>query len=214
MQWLSETEALQDWWVARPDSDAPGDLYRCWQVPGRGHGSGLLGVDGLRRDVEQLRAAGVRNSMQDFHPPDAHPETAFLLSALIGGMRRWSAEGVPMPGVERIKLAATSYVCRDEIGFRTRGLSQEADELGHSLGGLRYPTIEYAVDRFYEELGESIAPDWRRRALPREEVARRYGSPERWFVLARGALDAMIAEGTVRADHREQFLDHLRGRIA
>lgn len=214
VQWLSETEAMQDWWVARPDSDAPGDRYRCYQVPGRGHGAGLLPFEGLQHDVAQLRSAGIANTMTGFHPPDAHPETGFLLSAVLDGMRKWRRAGVPMPRVERIALKATSYVRRDPIGFHMRGLHPIADPLGHSLGGVRYPTIDYAVERFFEEPSADLTPNWRRVALSREEVLARYRSFDRWLVLAGGALDDAIAAGRIRADHREQFLRFLEARIA
>ncbi|MGH3277932.1 MAG: alpha/beta hydrolase domain-containing protein [Trebonia sp.] len=209
VQWLSETEALQDWWVARPDSDRSGDLYRCYQVPGRGHGAGLLPLEGLQADAAALRSAGIPTSLAGFRPPASHPESAYLLSALLSGMCRWRHEGTPLPRVARIEMEAASYVRRDAVGWHMRGLAPRADDLGHSLGGVRYPTIDYALARMYEEPGAAITPMWHREPMSRDEVARRYGSAGRWLILALSSLDDAIARGMIRADHAEAFAEFL-----
>jgi hypothetical protein len=212
--WQSENEAIQEYWVDRPDSDAPGDLYRCWQVPGRGHGAGILPLEGLQRDWSQLRAAGIGGGFEHFHPSAAHPESAFIISAMLDGMRRWRNDGVPMAKVPRLEYDAAPVVRRDDIGRFTTGLRFQADDLGHVTGGVRYPTIDVPVDIFWEVPSEAFPAVWMRDPMPREWIEKRYRSAERWLAIATGALDRAIELGTVRIDHRSRFIEFLRTLVA
>lgn len=207
--WQSESEAVQEFWVGRPDSDALDDRYRCWQVVGRGHGSGIIGTAGYAHDWDQLRAAGVHGGFEYFTPSAPHWETAYILSAMVTGIRRWTLDGVPMPRVPRIELDLAPVVRRDAIGRFMTGVRIAVDELGHAKGGVRYPTIDVPRERFWSPPSESFIPDWRRDPMAREEVEERYGSEGRWRVLATSSLDDAIARGVVREDHRERFLQNL-----
>jgi hypothetical protein len=198
----------------RPDSDAPGDLYRCWQVPGRGHGAGILPSEGLEQDRSQLRAAGIGGSFEHFHPSAAHPESAFIISALLDGMRRWRNKGIPMARVPRLEYDTAPVVRRDDIGRFTTGLRFSTDELGHAIGGVRYPTIDVPVDIFWEVPSDAFPAAWTRDPMPGKWIRRRYRSALQWIETATAALDRAIDSGTIRPDHRTRFIDFLRDHTA
>lgn len=150
----------------------------------------------------------------DFDPPAAHHESAFIISAMLDGMRRWRNEGVPMAKVPRLEYDAAPVVRRDGIGRFTTGLRFQTDELGHATGGVRYPTIDAPVDIFWEVPSGAFPADWMREPMPGEWIEKRYRSAERWLAIATGSLDRAIELGTVRPDHRSRFIDFMRDHVA
>ncbi|MGH3277931.1 MAG: alpha/beta hydrolase domain-containing protein [Trebonia sp.] len=144
----------------------------------------------------------------------AHHETAYILSAMLAGMRRWANNGIPMANVARLEFDNAPVVRRDATGQFTSGLRHRTDEHGHATGGVRYPTIDVPVDLFWAIPSDSFPPAWVRERMPRTWIEERYRSVDRWLILAVSALDRAIESGTVQAWHREQYIDFLRGHVA
>ncbi|MEO5665160.1 MAG: alpha/beta hydrolase domain-containing protein, partial [Nocardioides sp.] len=81
LELMSQDEALHHVWHQRPDSDAPGDLFRCYQLPGRGHESGLLEESARGADH---RAANVLGAPAEAGTaPPQHIASRFLLPAAV-----------------------------------------------------------------------------------------------------------------------------------
>ncbi len=83
--------------VRREDSDAPGDLFRLWEVAGAPHTPGMAECDG---------------------PPSSFPTAAFLRAGL-AALFAWAEHGVAPPRAPRLDLAVADVVSvtrADEVG--------------------------------------------------------------------------------------------------
>lgn len=130
----------------RPDSDAPGDQYRLWEVPGASHVSNDLHtpVITLQRSLAELQGIPVSSlapvgcTHQQFIngpstgvpgviDPNPYPFSD-VANAAFADLTRWVDEGVPPPHAPRIEVTSTGSIFRD--GF------------GNALGGVRTPFVD------------------------------------------------------------------------
>jgi hypothetical protein len=201
---LSEGEAETNLRSRRDDSDAPGDRYRLYEVPGachmsRGESSGSL----LPETVEV-------------------PST-FPMYALAGGalenLRRWAVEGVAPPRAPRIELLA-------DPGAGPHGVSAESlpcarDEHGNAAGGVRMPEVDVPVASYspHSTLLEpaSAAPPGRRpiplgeimgsmTPFPPGKLADLYGSPQGYLAAYREQVDRLLAERWILPGDAERMM--------
>jgi hypothetical protein len=130
----------------RPDSNAPGDRYRLWEVPGASHVSNDLDSSAitLQRSLAELEGIPVSalapvgcTHMQFVNGPSvgvpgvADPNTypfSNVANAAFADLTRWADDGVPPPHAPRIEVSSTGAIVRD--GF------------SNALGGLRTPFVD------------------------------------------------------------------------
>ena len=132
----------------RPDSDAQGDRYRLWEVPGASHVSNDLNGSPIteQRDLAELEgiplaslpAAGC--SHQQFVngpwvgvPGTIDPNTfpfSSVANAAFADLAKWVDDGIPPPRAARIEVA------------RTHSGAVARDRFGNALGGLRTPFLD------------------------------------------------------------------------
>jgi hypothetical protein len=130
----------------RPDSDAPGDRYRLWEVPGGSHVSNDLDSSAitLQRSLAELEGipvsalAPVGCTHQQFVngpsvgvPGVVDPNTypfSDVANAAFADLTRWVDDGVPPPHAPRIEVSGTGAIVRDSFG--------------NALGGLRTPFVD------------------------------------------------------------------------
>lgn len=130
----------------RPDSDAPGDRYRLWEVPGASHVSNDLDNSAitLQRSLAELEGIPVSalapvgcTHMQFVNGPSAgvpgviDPDTypfSNVANAAFADLTRWAGDGVPPPRAPRIGISSTGSIARDSFG--------------NALGGLRTPFVD------------------------------------------------------------------------
>lgn len=130
----------------RPDSDAPGDRYRLWEVPGASHVSNDLGDSAitLQRSLAELQGipvaalAPVGCAHQQFVngpstgvPGVVDPNTypfSDVANAAFADLTRWVDDGVPPPRAPRIEVSSTGAIARDSFG--------------NALGGVRTPFVD------------------------------------------------------------------------
>jgi Alpha/beta hydrolase domain len=130
----------------RPDSDASGDRYRLWEVPGASHISSDLGASPTteERDLAELEriplseipATGCTHQQFVNGPwtgvsgtvdPNPFP-FGYVADAAFADLTTWVDGGPPPPRAARIETTASGDVPRD--GF------------GNALGGLRTPFVD------------------------------------------------------------------------
>lgn len=190
LEYMSEEEAITSLWHQRLDSDAPGDLHRCYQIPGRGHEPGLL--DEHVRELDH-RAAGVDIDAEPVVPP-RHAASFFLIAAAIDNLIAWT-DGVPPPRADPIALSVAPGIVRDPQGVSYDGVSSVKDADGHAVGGVRYLEIELPVRRMYLGPDAPVAMgQWYHDPFDVEELRRRYGSPAKLRELARELVARLVAE--------------------
>jgi Alpha/beta hydrolase domain len=129
----------------RPDSDAAGDRYRLWEVPGASHVSNDLGtpVITLQRNLAELQTipvaalAPVGCTHQQFVPgpsvgvpgvvdPNTYPFSN-VANAAFADLTKWVDAGVPPPHADPIEVTNAGIV---------------RDSFGNALGGVRTPFVD------------------------------------------------------------------------
>lgn len=189
LEYMSEEEAITSVWHQRMDSDAPGDLYRCYQIPGRGHEPGLLD--------EHARAADHRVAAYDLEAesvvPPRHAASAFLIAAAIDNLVAWT-DGTPPPRADPIALNVEHGTSRDPEGIDYHGVSSVKDADGHAVGGVRYLEIDLPVRRMYLGPDAPLAMgQWIHEPFGPEELRCRYGSPADLRERAREIVARLVA---------------------
>ena len=174
LELMSQDEALHHLWHQRPDSDVHGDLYRCYQLPGRGHESGLL--DEASRAADHLAATSGGSSPVDDEPPPRHVASSYLLAAAVEHLWGWT-QGVSAPRHDPIAVVASSGSRLDPAGLDFSGVRCLVDDDGHALGGVRYLELDLPVARHGHEAGSAATiKTWRTTPFDPDELCRRHGS--------------------------------------
>jgi|SRR5579875_1102329 len=173
IEFMSEEEAVTHLWHQRPDSDVPGDLYRCYQVPARGHDTGLL--DDRVRAADHKALGNPTPTGQEL--PVRHRASQYLLAATLDNLLAWT-HGVPAPRADPIPLRVDAEFVRDPLGVDYSGVSAVTDADGHALGGLRYLEVELPIARMRADSRDAPAMNpWSHHPFDTVELHRRYGSP-------------------------------------
>jgi len=206
VQVLSEDEARHDFATQRPDSDVPGDLFRSYAIPGRGHESGLL--DDRSWSIDRA-AAGLPETVPALR---RHQATTYLLAAVIDHLVGWTDGSLP-PRVDPLGVVVPAGYRRDPAGLDFGGVRVLPDGDGHALVGLRYLELEVPVARAAPRTdGPPMMREWVEEPFGQEELVRRYGSPEGLRVLARATGEQLVLRGHLLASDLDDAVDSLCGR--
>jgi hypothetical protein len=197
IEMLSEGEAETHAASRRPDSDAPTDRYRLYEVPGAAHMTAS--------DAGPLALPVVEE------PSD------FPMDMLVGGallnLRQWVAQGASPPRAQRLVILKDRSAGR--CGLRDEARPLQRDEHGNAVGGLRSPWVDVPIASYYPHStardADSLPPSGgsERRRLDPADVAdlmgqmtrfspdklrALYGTPERYRERFEAALARLVAE--------------------
>jgi hypothetical protein len=184
---LTETEAVQNTRVGRPDSE----LFRTWEVAGAAH------VDAVATEGTKAKLArdfpSIPLEQLDCPQANAFP-TRYALRAAVRALAAWVAEGTPPP--------SASPLARDDDGQ----IRRDAD--GNALGGLRLPDVNVPTARHtgqsdrrgYCGLTGATEP------FPAAELAARYPSPEGYVQAVTAAVDDAVAAGHLLPEDGEAIV--------
>ncbi len=131
----------QAWCVRRPDSNAEGDRYRSWELPGSPHLTPLVtDDDNSHRDLDGTPF--VYSTFTCTHQSDVNtfPKEYFKQAAL-GALYRWVEHNVPPPSAPPINLVLPQSPALTPVSF-------VLDKFGNETGGLRTPFVDFP-DRQY-----------------------------------------------------------------
>jgi hypothetical protein len=145
----------------RPDSDAPSDRYRLWEVPGASHISNDLGATTMteQRDLAELEGIslaalpptgcthqqlinGAWVGVPGTISPNAYP-FGDVADAAFEDLTNWVNHGTPPPHSARIETTSSGSVARDRFG--------------NARGGLRTPFVDVPTATYSP--ADSVAHD-------------------------------------------------------
>jgi hypothetical protein len=202
IEYMSEDEAVHHVWHRRPDSDVAGDRYRCYQIPGRGHETGML--------ASADRAAELGLTPEELSPdldPVRHDSSKWLIAAAITHLVAW-ADGIVPPRADPIRVEVAPGRPLDPLGFDYSQVSIPRDDNGYAYGGVRHLDADLPTARSeFDPTGPLTMRLWMRTPLPAEELTVRHGDHESYRALVRGRAAELIAEGWLLPEHAEQAVD-------
>ena len=162
--------------VRRPDSDAPGDLYRLYELAGAPH---------VQEDP-------------DCPTSSTFPTDHFIRAAALR-LVRWAENGQTPPRAPRIELAAQDVICEsklDDAGNAVGGVRSPFVDVPLST----FDAHSYSQSSgLYMLTGDE-------RPFSREAALRRYGSVDAYAERFRVALDETIEAGYLLAADRDELL--------
>lgn len=198
IEYHSEDEAEHHLWHQRPDSNLPGDRYRCYQVPGRGHEPGLL-PSSARRTEQGLGDAPAAEL--DSSDPPRNEGSRWLIAATLSHLVAWS-DGTAPPRADPIPFEVPRGFARDPQGVDYSGISPVRDGDGHAVGGLRYLEIDLPLARMSVAPSDQfIMPPWTHEPFSRSEADARYGGPAAYEELARRRAAELVETGWLLPEH-------------
>jgi hypothetical protein len=202
---LSEGEVETHSAARRDDSDAPGDRYRLYEVPGAAHMTAF--------DAGPL-------SLPVIETPSDFPMDMLVGGALVN-LRDWAIDGVPPPRCER--LVILSDRAGGACGRRPEARPLRRDEHGNAVGGLRSPWVDVPVASYYPHSTprsvqgalEGGAPARLEPAdiadlmgcmseFPSEKLRALYGTPEHYRERFDAALQRLVDERWIAAADAER----------
>jgi hypothetical protein len=201
---LSENEAETNLAARRDDSDASGDRYRLYEVPGACHMS---------------RGESRRSAL----PPTVEEPSTFPMYALAGGalenLRRWAVEGMAPPRSPRIDLLTDPDA--GPHGEIRGSLPCARDEHGNALGGVRMPEVDVPVASYYphsslREPATATPPGGRPISLgalmgsmtpfPPDKLRKLYGTPDAYREAYAGRLEELVADHWILPGDADRML--------
>lgn len=195
IEYMSQDEAVHHVWHRRPDSDLPGDSYRCYQVPGRGHETGLL------RTSERSELAGGLD--EDEIDPPRHESSRFVLAAVVSHLVAWT-DGITPPRADPIGVAVRAPHRIDPAGVDFAHVEIVPDELGHALGGIRHLEVDCPTARWgIVPSGPLTMRLWRCVALTPAELVARYRDRDAYVRSVRARAAELVSQGWLLPEHVE-----------
>ncbi|WP_336661992.1 alpha/beta hydrolase domain-containing protein [Leucobacter sp. USHLN154] len=200
IEYHSEDEAQHHLWHARPDSDLPGDSYRCYPVPGRGHEPGLLPT-AARRSEQGLGDVPDTELNADDSP--RNEGSKWLIATTVSHLVAWS-DGVAPPRADPIPFEVPLGFARDPEGVDYSGIEPVRDNDGHAIGGLRSLEIDLPLAFMRVVPSERhIMPAWEHVPFTRAEADARYGGPDGYRNSARRRAAELVDTGWLLPEHAE-----------
>lgn len=191
VQFLSQDDAAMHLGARRPDSDDPGDRYRCYEVPGRGHG----GQPAPATQAAVMKAAQALDSPAPAASPGTDFPSAPLVNAVLANLHAWADEGVSPPAADPLVL---DPLPADAAPLVARPAAPRCDSLGHALGGLRTPNLDVPSARYRgaAEPGarRPSARTWTATPMDATELRERYGSVDAFAARRRRRIDEMVRD--------------------
>jgi hypothetical protein len=190
IEYMSEDEAVHHVWHRRPDSDVPGDRYRCFQIPGRGHETGMLATADRAAELDLTP-----DDLGDVVDPVRHDSSKWLIAATVHHLVAW-ADGVAPPRADPILVEVAAGRPLDPLGFDYSQVSIPRDANGYAFGGVRHldadlPTARSEID----PSGPLTMRRWMRTPLPADVITARYGDRESYRELAAARAVELAAAG-------------------
>ena len=142
---VDEGDVLDSLELRRPDSDAPGNLYRYYEVPGAPHMDASyyrhmpVVEDQVKVGQQPFVSAWPLAYGCDINIPlQDHPLFRYAVSAALDNIDRWVREGVPAPKAERLAV-------------RRAGEKSELvlDKFGNATGGIRSPYLDVPIATYH-----------------------------------------------------------------
>lgn len=143
---LTEGDAVTFYTMRREDSDAPGDLYRLYEVAGTSHMDASFYrhlpfvEDQVKMGQPPFLSAWPLAYRCDIEiPMQDSPLYRYAANAALENVDRWVREGVPAPRAERIAV-------------RNGGTEQGEfvfDEFGNAVGGVRSPYLDVPAATYH-----------------------------------------------------------------
>jgi hypothetical protein len=130
---MSGSDYLSGIAARRPDSDAPGDLYRNYEIGGSGHAT---------PDELAFAAApdDIKKAGRDVPPMDCNegPRSRFpswvAHDAILDNLEAWITKGTPAPHAENVRVEDGKAVL---------------DKFGNVMGGIRSPYLDVPVSTWF-----------------------------------------------------------------
>jgi hypothetical protein len=191
---LTETEAVQNTGVGRPDSA----LFRTWEVAGAAH------VDALATEATKAKLArdfpSIPLGQLDCPQANAFP-TRYALRAAVRALTEWVADGTAPPSASPLARNGDGEIRRD------------AD--GNALGGLRLPDVNVPTAR---HTGQSERRGYcgltgASEPFSAAELASRYPSPEGYVQAVTAAVDDAVAAGHLLPEDGEAIVASAADRL-
>jgi Alpha/beta hydrolase domain len=128
--------ASQAWCVRRPDSDAKGDRFRSWELPGAPHLTPLVTEDdNSHRDLDGTPFVYSTYTCTHESEVSTFPKEYFKQAAL-GALYRWVDRNVPPPSAPPIDLVTPAPPALTPVSY-------VLDKFGNETGGLRTPFVDF-----------------------------------------------------------------------
>lgn len=126
----------QAWCVRRPDSNARGDRFRSWELPGSPHLTPLVtNDDNSARDLDGTPFVFSTFTCTHQAEVNTFPKEYFKQAAL-GALYRWVDHDIPPPSAPPIDLVLPPAPALTPVSF-------VLDEFGNATGGLRTPFVDF-----------------------------------------------------------------------
>lgn len=201
IEYMSQDEAAHHIWNLRPDSDDPNDLYRGYQIPGRGHETGLLQT--ADREPE---AASYGDPAPAWPDPPRHESSRWLIAAAVEHLVAW-AEGVTPPRAEPIRFAVNASEPLDPRGLDFGYVSIPTDDAGHALGGVRHLEVDLPTHHWtWVALGASVGREWSATPFTAAELQERYGGAAEYQRRVRERASQLVTAGWILPQHLERAI--------
>jgi hypothetical protein len=202
MEFMTEDEVMQHQWHSRGDSDTPGDLYRCYQIPGRGH------ISGVRRVWYEKPVDGRQVPEGDLADGPEHVATIFLLAAALDNLILWT-RGVKPPRADPIVVDIPASYVRDMAGVDYRALRSAKDSSGHAKGGVRYLDVDVPHTSMAADVdGPLTMKFWEHRAFSADQMRGLYGSVEVYRERVERRLAELVEARWYLPEHVPTALHH------
>lgn len=190
--------------IRRPDSDAPGDQFRLYEVPGASH------FDKWQYSypaVADLAAAGVPPlSAFWIFPSECRPHHVamngfplpYIFSGAFANLDAWVRHGTAPPRAAFIELNGQGIV---------------ADEFGNARGGVRTPWVDVPAATFHEAMEGRSSTQFRCddngywTPLPWARLEKAYGSSAAYSERFRAAVARLVAERWVTPEDGKTITD-------
>ena len=189
----------------RPDSDAPDDRYRRYEVPAASHGNHL--VLGYAPRPGETEKAGVPTAAPKCIGSDKYGITDFpfeyLMNAAFANLDAWTRSNIPPP---RAQVIAT------EPGGSGQDFRVKTDKHGNAVGGLRTPYLDVPVATYYsrtkpadEKSGNFCGAQGYKVPFEKEKILALYPSREVYLRKVSAMVESMVKARLLTAKDGEKI---------
>ncbi len=193
----------------RPDSDAPGDRFRLYEVAAAPHMEATY-YRHLPVPEDQVKG-GAQRSLANWPLPYAcdppitfldFPILRYLLNGAYANLDRWVRTGTPPPRAERMAVT---------MAPGAKEATVEVDEFGNGKGGVRTPYVDVPIATYLpnspgrgicRNLGRAIPFDWAR-------LEQLYGSPKAYAAKVAEAVDRLVNERWITESDGKKMTEEL-----
>jgi hypothetical protein len=130
----------------RPDSDAPNDRYRLYEVAGAAHVVATLDRSAPSR--ADVIAGGIKPAKVVCKGPESDFPSQYVYDGALANLERWVRDGIPAPHAARIAVSKPG----------DPNAAVLTDRFGNARGGLRTPAVDVPTASYYGA-STSVGPD-------------------------------------------------------